>query len=459
MRGKNGCVEGNCERVETEPRQPLPDDLVLEIVVRCAAIATIIRCAATGKPIRRGILNAPFLRRLRRLLDRNDGHDARHFFLPPLLLGLYHQAEDPRRPPAFARAAGGAANYPASVAALPPAPDLGAADGSAACDFGTYKPVASRGSLLVLRRRCKTGARQDDHLVERHGLHPVELSVCNPMTGERRVLPPNDVCDVSHALLDVDPLAPSSSSSFKLLVADLSCSSPRTLFVQVFSSEQGEWGPAMASPVRRSCEFLLGAGSPRPLVLGGAVHWLCSTRQGNRVITWPWRGEPAPHEAVSLARLPGPCESSTAEEMCLAMQPSAAGSSRRALLSVIVASQGSIQVWVREESGNGGDRRFLWTRRRRIEEANVARPMDVGDRWLRGAEVSCFCEGSGAVLLRRPGDGAMSMSPLLLDLDGMAASKLQTTDRELELHPEPGFWFCPYEVDLLSYMLFAMRSL
>ncbi|KAL6842717.1 hypothetical protein ACP4OV_027561 [Aristida adscensionis] len=436
--------------VETESRQPLPDDLVLEIVVRCVAIATVIRCAATGKPIRRGILNAPFLRRLRHLLDSNDGHDARHFFLPPLLLGLYHQAEDLRRPPAFARAAGGAANYPASVAALPPAPDLGAADDSA-CDFGPYKPVASRRSLLVLRRRCKTRARQNGHLVERHGLHPVELSVCNPMTGERRVLPPNDVCDMSHVLLDVDPLAPSSTTSFKLLVADLPSNSPRTLFVQVFSSEDGQWGPAMACPIRRSCEFV-GAGSPRPLVLGGTVHWLCSTGVGNRIITWRWcgdGGEPAPH-TTSLARLPRRCENLT-EEMCLAVQPSAAGDGApgsRALLSVIVVANGRIEVWVREKGG-GGDT-FSWTLWHRIEERDVARPMDVGDRWLRGAELSWFCEGSGTVFLR-PGDGAMS--PLLLDLDSMVVSKIQAPD--WELHPEPEF--CPYEVDLISYMLFTMR--
>lgn len=42
--------------------------------------------------------------------------------------------------------------------------------------------------------------------------------MCNPATGERRVLPSHDVSDDTRVLLDVDPLVP----SFKLLVAKIS---------------------------------------------------------------------------------------------------------------------------------------------------------------------------------------------------------------------------------------------
>ncbi|KAL6614845.1 hypothetical protein ACP70R_037115 [Stipagrostis hirtigluma subsp. patula] len=426
--------------VETESRQLLPDDLVLEIVVRLATIASVICCAATCKPIRRGILHEPFLRRF--LARNNGGHGAHGSFIPSLLLGLYHQAEDPHRPPAFAPAADGA-SYPASVAALPTAPNHDNAGDDDACHFGPYRPVASRRSLLVLRRRCKIGAspRRNDHLVERHGgIYPVELSVCNPTTGERFVLPPHDVRDDSHVLLDVNPLAP---SAFKLLVAQLSLDSPKTLYVQIFSSEDGEWGRAMACPTPRSCEFLE-TGIPRPVVLGGTVHWLCSTAMGNCILTWRWRGdggEPVPH-ATSLAELPEPYMM-LQTDMCLAVQPSTTGGDAagpRALLSLIVLDRGEVRVWVRESTG--------WECRRRIQETGVARPMDFGNEWLRGAELAWFCEGSGTVFLR-PGDG----TPLLLDLDGMAVRKLKATSWDLHQERE----FCPYEVDLTSYMLFVMK--
>ena len=77
--------------------------------------------------------------------------------------------------------------------------------------------------------------------------------------------------------------------------------------------------------------------------------------------------------------------------------------------------------------------------------------MDFSSRWLRGAELSWFCEGSGTLFLR-PRDG--TMSPSLFCLDTMEVSKLDA--REWELNPEPEF--CPYEVDLLSHMLFLMKQ-
>ncbi|KAG2590435.1 hypothetical protein PVAP13_5NG402600 [Panicum virgatum] len=433
---------------EAEPTQLLPDDLVLEVVARCPTISDVIRCAAASKPLRRGILHASFLRRLRGFLNRCGGEHGGQapFSIRNLLLGLYHQSGDPSRQPAFVPASD-AASLPPSVAALPPATGR---DGAADCEFGPYLPVASRRSLLVLRRRCRNSAT--DHLVGCHGLHPVELSVCNPTTGERRVLPPHDVLDMSHALLDVDPIAP---SSFKLLVAELSEGDPYTLYVQIFSSEDGNWGPPLACPItsgrgnwEASCEFACTARRPRPVVLGDTVHWLCTTDSGDRILTWRWRGGAA--EEASIVKLPRGYKFGRPEK-CLAVLPSSAGDtagSQAALLSLIVQERGEIEVWAREKCCAGSARKWkLWYR---VQEASIPRPTDFCNGWLRGAELSWFCEGSGTLFLQA---GDETVSPLLLELETMEVSKLEA--KKWELNPEPEF--CPYEVDLLSYILFVMK--
>ncbi|CAL4948487.1 unnamed protein product [Urochloa decumbens] len=449
-------------KMEAEPRQHLPDDLVLEIVARCPTIAGVIRCAAASKPIRRGILNAPFLRRLLRSLFHNNGGGEHGHGGPPLrklLLGMYHKNNDPRRPPAFVPASddGSADLLPPSVAALPPAPpscDVAAGDDDdgGACDFGAYLPVASRRSLLVLRRRCRNGSR--DHLVARHGPHPVELSVCNPATGERRVLPPHDVLDASLALLEWDAIALSPQPpplSFRLLAAELSINDPSTLHAQVFSSDSGEWAPPMACPITRRpggrevpCEFA--GGRPRPVVVGGSVHWLCTTALGDGVLTWRWReeGGGVAHEA-SVVKLPRGYRFERPQDMCLAvLSPPAAGS--EAVLGLIFRGLGEILVWARMKRGE----EWKWKLWRRIHEASIPRPANLWYRWFRGGELSCYCEGSGTLVMRA---GDWAMSPLLLDMESMKVSKIDARKWELRKETE----FCPYEVDLLSYMLFVMK--
>ncbi|CAO2170781.1 unnamed protein product [Urochloa humidicola] len=429
---------------EPKQQQQFHDDLVLEIVARCPAIAGVIRFAAVSKPIRRGILNAPFLRRrLRGLLRRHGG--------PPvskLLIGLYHETNDPRRPPAFVPASdAGADSLPPSVAALPPAPirDVAGDDDSASaggeCEFGAYLPVVSRRSLLVLRRRCRNGGSRE-HLAARHGTHPVELSVCNPATGERRVLPPHGVDDMSAALLDADTFA------FKLLVAELSINNPSTLYAQVFSSEEGEWAPSMALPIARKrggrqvpCEF---AGFPRPVVVGDTVHWLCTAEFGDCILTWRWRGAVEEREAL-IVMLPQRVHLLPELKKCLAVLPPPPGS--EASLGFVYLERGEVVVWAREKRSG---MKYKWKLWRRIQEASIPRPVNLWDGWLAGARLSCYCEGSGTLLLRA---GDEAMSPLLLDIGNMEVSKLDARKWELNQNTD----FCPYEVDLLSYMLFLMK--
>ncbi|TVU35795.1 hypothetical protein EJB05_17699, partial [Eragrostis curvula] len=415
--------------VDGSAPQELPDDLVLEIVARCPTVADVIRCAATSKPLRRGILNKPFLRRLRYSLLR-DGLDGT--FIPSLLVGLYHKTNDPRHPLEFIPAADGAWRPSSSVAALPPAVASPGRHDAGACQYGSYLPVASGRSLLVLRRKCRV--TEKEHLIERHGPYPVELSVCNPTSGERWVLPPHDVYDTSHAVLDADPLAP---SAFKLLVAKLTEDEPRTLRVQILSSEDGDWGPVVKCRIRHRGEF---PDSSRrgPVVLGDSVHWLCNTEEGPRILTWRWRGGVKPPRDASLVKLHKSCWSLSVDMMCLAASPPTDGAQgSHALLSLIVQVRGGIDVWVREKTGA----RSTWKLLHCIRDTCIPQSMGSSFRWLNGAERSLFCNRKSGRVFPRATDGADD-GPLLINLDS-------TLERD----------FCPYEVDMFSYMLFGMKQL
>ncbi|KAK3161405.1 hypothetical protein QOZ80_1BG0076650 [Eleusine coracana subsp. coracana] len=394
------------------PAQAFPDHLVLEIVARCRTAGDVIRCAATSKPIRSGILSKPFLRHL--VLDGDGNGD----FIPALLVGLYHKItnDDPDRPLPFVPVPGGRGNkqeYP-----LPPAPD----DPSASsCRYGS----TSRGA-----------------------------TACNPTTGERLVLPPHDLMDTSHAVLQVThPLAP---SAFKLLLAELSEHAPKTLYVQIFSSEDGySWGDVFPCAISRSCEFVPGAhGRPAsPAVVGDTVYWMCNTGVGRRVLSWRWRGNAGgdqPQKA-SLRKLPSSFVFGDVET-CLAALPSQ--SSSASLLGLIVLEErGDIQVWVHEDRRGG---RFAWGLRHRVQGTP---PLGFRDWWFDGKEIVCFCEGSGTLFLR-DGDGVNNLTSMQLSLDNnnnnnKAVRKLEaTTTWDLPSEAQ----FCPYQIDLLSHMLCGMKT-
>ncbi|KAK3164897.1 hypothetical protein QOZ80_1AG0026210 [Eleusine coracana subsp. coracana] len=424
------------------PAQAFPDNLVLEIVARCRTAADVIRCAATSKPIRSGILSEPFLRCLVRHGDGNGD------FIPVLLVGLYHKTnDDPDRPLPFVPVPGGRGNkeYP-----LPPAPEPD--DPSASCRYGSYLAVASRRSLVVLRRKCRV--TEQEHLTECHSLHPVELSACNPTTGERLVLPPHDLMDTSHAVLQVThPLGP---SKFKLLLAELSEHAPKTLYVQIFSSEDGCWGDVFPCAIPRACEFVPGPhGRPAsPAVVGDTVYWMCNTDVGRHVLSWRWRGGGAgQRQKTSLLKLPSPFVFGDVET-CLAVLPSP--SSAASLLGLIVLEErGDIQVWVHEDQSGG---RFAWDLRHRVQ--GTPPPLGFGDSWLYGKEIVCFCEGSGTLFLR-DGDGENNLTSVQLSLatnnnnnNNKAVRKLEATTWDLP----SGADFCPYEIDLLSHMLCGMKT-
>uniref|UniRef100_A0A0D9VWE0 DUF7595 domain-containing protein n=1 Tax=Leersia perrieri TaxID=77586 RepID=A0A0D9VWE0_9ORYZ len=418
--------------------QFLPHDVVLEIAARISCPATVVRCAALSKPIRRAVLRRQFLRRLvRRRAIAGAAANNRRRFVPSLLLGVYHRPirhASADRPLEFSPASASAARVAASLA-LPV--DGEAGDGV----FGPYTALSSRRSLVVLRRR-------------RHG--GGEITVCNAATGERWVIPPPHAGvaeEQSLVLLDVAHRhgRAGTRSSFSLLAAQLPLTTPTTLTFQVFSSSSGEWGPPVGCAVSRRCELHCPPGT-NPVVLrgggGAAVHWLCATGSGNRVLKLSLRQPKA-----SLMRLPPPCESGVDDviDTCLALSPATDG--RRRSLSVIALRRDGITVWVRAGDGEGRRGGWGWERRHVIREDGVARPVDLGEGWMgRMRRLEWFGEGSGAVLME--GNGGGGGGALVLDMGGMAVKKLGEMIDGRRQHFE---LYCPYEVDLISYMMFVMN--
>ncbi|KAF0921984.1 hypothetical protein E2562_020668 [Oryza meyeriana var. granulata] len=333
--------------------------------------ATIIRCAAVSKPLRRRILHPAFLIR----------------------------ASPAASSPATTKEATCTASSRLSSSACTTGRE--AICGGGACVLGSYTPLSSRRSLIVLRRWCKIVSHQEWRHHHVATLHSGELTVCNPASGERWVLPPHDVFDQSLVLLDVNYQnndGARAHSSFKLLAAHLPNTSTRWLTVQVFSSDEREWVPLLTCAISRSCHL---DGRANPVVLRGAVHWLCLTCSCYRILKWERRGEQPPK--ASLMKLP-PSWESRVHEMCLALSPAADGTASHAAasLSVVVLGLDHIAVWVGATTARRGmsSGSCSWEHRYVIREGSIARPMELrlGDGWLRKITgLEWFCEGSGAL--------------------------------------------------------------
>lgn len=235
----------------------LPLDVLLEIVARCDA-ATVLSLAATCKALRRIILGDDFRRRLALQAAANGGFD------PALLLGVSYRlhehggAEDDRR---LVQAYGRRARFDESL-------------------LGSFTPVASRDGILVLRREHRDassgggGAGQLCAIKTR----PLELLVCNTLTGNTSSPPTLSFCDDDFtyppALLTV--AGAGAGCSFELLVAD------SHLTTQTYQSQNGKWGArrAIAMPPDHP---RLGArvDGCSAAVTGRTVHWLCHKSRPN----------------------------------------------------------------------------------------------------------------------------------------------------------------------------------
>ncbi|KAL6641549.1 hypothetical protein ACP70R_019730 [Stipagrostis hirtigluma subsp. patula] len=253
----------------------LPAELLLEIVARSDA-ATFMRCAAACKSLRRDILSPAFVRRVCRAPDG---------IFPARLLGLLDKAFSSVHP-ATPAAVSFASNHLAPLVSR-----------AAAGLLEQYKPVTSRGGLVLLERR---GRAIDDRQQPRAESHRAdELCVYNPITGDRAFLPlPPDIGrdsirgrhNYTYVLLTAaDGIV---GCSFLLLAADmnrLNDPSGHCIRVQTVSSDAGgQWGPVTRADTPRITWSDDVDGHKAGVVLGGVVHWL--VYHGKCILTYDVMG-------------------------------------------------------------------------------------------------------------------------------------------------------------------------
>ncbi|WVZ94984.1 hypothetical protein U9M48_040801 [Paspalum notatum var. saurae] len=208
-----------------------PDEIILFIFASFLDLADLVRCAATCRRWRRLVSSeAAFICRNR--TPQWPGNDR---FLPPVVAGFFHQRDDEE--PRFLSTPAACRRFPA-LGAPPPLSAL-VEDGSSV-DLDSCRIVASRNGLLVAELRRGKNNRA------------LKLCVCNPMSGERHVLPPLSGKDgVGHyacTVLTADEcqhddgtssITPPSLSSFRVVVVY----SRRTFTAtRRYSSADGSWG-------------------------------------------------------------------------------------------------------------------------------------------------------------------------------------------------------------------------
>jgi hypothetical protein len=250
--------------MEPPPRCLLPVDLLLEIAARSDA-ATVVRMAAASKPLRRGILEPTFLRRL---ADVVVGKGRRH--VPSLTVAWYWIPESFR-------------DYfddPYYVGTS--RPGLHRLKPSLLLWYRSFLPACSRDGLLVLRKDYYRGDW-------------VRFCVFDTSTGSVTDVPGPDGywgkrSTYCPALITVD----GAGRHFELILLH------RYWRMQTFSSRTGKWGAARSvkSPLGRRRTTWMTADEESftaPVVIGRTVYWICDL--GNCL------GGPQHHEGVVVLAL------------------------------------------------------------------------------------------------------------------------------------------------------------
>ncbi|KAM0841327.1 hypothetical protein ACQ4PT_059084 [Festuca glaucescens] len=253
------------------PEAPAPASpiVVLEIVAR-SDISTLIRCAALCKSLRRRILNPGFLRRV-------TCHAGR--IVPPCLLGYLHTYDDEKdeepQPPALFSLV-----HPSTVPAAVSFSDKHLtpflSQSAAYCLLGRYRPVTSRGGLVVLRRRNINRRKRSERRSD--------MCVYDPMTGKRTFFShppdigkghyyPQPISKIYVLLTAADGIG----CSFMLFVADFSGfhDSCRTIRSQTMSSDSGgTWAPMTYTNDHVCPWWSLEQGRDAVVLRGGVICWL-----------------------------------------------------------------------------------------------------------------------------------------------------------------------------------------
>uniref|UniRef100_M8CRY3 F-box domain-containing protein n=1 Tax=Aegilops tauschii TaxID=37682 RepID=M8CRY3_AEGTA len=260
----------------TDAIAALPEDVLLEVLSRVGNVKGLFMLAMTCRRWLRRFTDPAFLRGL--CPGQGVGHQAR-------LLGFFFQQTrfDP-----CGRMMDTRMMQHTSVFAPTFLPSPGSPLGRKACaltsfvadDDGTFnyaKPMAARRGIVLMKLIPRTLDTSSHH-----------LGLCNPITGERHVIPPlkcsvyvHGYAIITAADSDIDgkqpPSSPGRFAFSQLLLATLK---DHQVYLNSYSAATRSWSaPTLCAPT-------LCLGSPRfsrvaetsAVVHQGAAHWLCIDR-------------------------------------------------------------------------------------------------------------------------------------------------------------------------------------
>ncbi|TVU37386.1 hypothetical protein EJB05_10698, partial [Eragrostis curvula] len=316
----------------------LPLDVVLEIAARSDPV-TLVRCAATCRAVRRRVADPTFWRRLRlRHADR---------FVPSLLRGHLIMGYKEKSISSIEM------QFVDTTTADATARPLTTVEGFLPRTDGKtsrrYEHVASHDGLLLVRSSNYQSPYDPD------------LCVCNPATGRSRALPaePKFGDEAAPTLWQPYVLLTGDGESdgaggvgrpFQVLKTNLAVSpNHRFLQIHIFSSETGMWGPyiKIRTPHLHGSRLLQRGGNP--LVVDGAVHWLCLTDKTSYILKLQVREAKVTITALP-ATFPRPATSMEKRTLYnyhidyLLVAASPCGS-----LMVLVADRMKISAWMQEK--------------------------------------------------------------------------------------------------------------
>ncbi|TVU39281.1 hypothetical protein EJB05_12692, partial [Eragrostis curvula] len=247
-----------------------------------------------------------------------------------------------------------------------------------------YCPVASRGGLLL------------NYMIDQRYQ---ELRVCDLATGRSQTLPPEPTF-VEAARDQWEPyvlLVDDSNGGggtgidrpFQVLATNLEFENHRCyLEIQTFSSEERRWGPytKIRTPDLHG-NGLVQVGS-RPLVVDGAVHWLCLTDEANYILKLHICSA-----QVNVMELPASFPRSRWKTECLLATTSPDGN-----LMVLVADSEKISTWIQKKCTS------KWKQQPQVVikiEANpyVSEQMQREPPGTIKVQLHWFAERSGIVLI------------------------------------------------------------
>nr|CAB3502912.1 unnamed protein product [Digitaria exilis] len=312
------------------PVPELPGNILAEIAARSGDAATIFRCAATCKLLRREILSPDFIRRV-----TAGGPDAA---VPSRFLGVI----DGEASSSFS-VVHPMTEAAETLATRHMAPFLSRSGAAGLVE--EYAPLSSRGGLVVLRRRVINRRRSD------------MCSPYHPRLGGGSV----SLIDISVLLTAGDGIN-TGCCSYMLLAADMDRSLDMSvrIRVQTLSSDAGgKWGPLTSAELGQcpwwcstSWDRCIDAG----IVVGSVVHWLLHAGAsialdvGEYILTYDvGAGTAGSVDIPEHRRVPN------------LRSYSQLGSSPDGKLSLLVADQLMVSVWVLSggEATGRGTRR--WT--------------------------------------------------------------------------------------------------